>query len=684
MLRSSAKLHLGRQASSLISFLAMEGDRTVGNHVQSLTLGQDAPAGYIFEGAWNPPRRDVNRQNVTRWQVFDILRRCHRVRELTLLHWRPDDLLAAMDPRSPYLPPIQFDVLARHHPFERLTSLRLHRFSGSFGALYDILSLTPALTSLSFEGAITDMGYRRMPPTPGTPSSPLSPFFSDPSSSSSQSQSHSQSASGGQGGGGGLVSAPFKLTRLSAGGYDGGFLAGLPWILSSSWSTLTRLDIGRAPNALPEILAGLQAANSSPTPTASPSSPSPYSNFSDPTSSNPNATPTGNNITHLSVTLSPYVDVPAWIRACPRLRALRIDGTHSLPLMIEEEGFAAGGLGPNPNAPPAAAANPPAATGNANGAAIPTADLNALTIGGAGGLNGGAPTALPLPTRALYLNACLTALSSPLSSLNICFLASFKSSSSSSHHHPRPHHHHHPNGAGGLGGGLSPTAGMGLNLGGGGGAGLSLSSASSSSLPGKSPSAREMDLFLRSLVAARPHPLHSPLSANSPFGGGPFTGSPTSMLAPSSPFSPTSPSSQNSRSQNSGMQGLNPLSTLHSLALEFAPRHPFSDAPLTQLRALREWADSRSVLFSMPDLYDLVLGEYGRSGAGGGGRGSPGGSPGVGGGGAGGGSGGFLVGVRVGEEEGVRGDGAEEGGRGGIGMGGFLVLRESQLVRTET
>ncbi|KAF9509401.1 hypothetical protein BS47DRAFT_154497 [Hydnum rufescens UP504] len=239
----SAKLYRSSQAQSLLGFLSSA--RILGNAVQVLELGRD-----------NTERRD--HRALSRWHVFEILRRCHRVRILSLLQWRPDDQSNAFDPRSPFLPPITLDVLSRHDPFERLTTLRLHQYIGSLQSLVDLLVLTPALETFSFEGNLTAVEINPDHPP-----------------------------------------APFRLRRLSVAGYGGGFLTGFGWILGASWNTLNRLDLGLLSRPIDEdLLAGIQA--------------------------------NGSSIHYLSITLC-QIDVAAIINCCPNLRALRIDGTHSLP-----------------------------------------------------------------------------------------------------------------------------------------------------------------------------------------------------------------------------------------------------------------------------------------------------------------------------------------------------------------
>jgi hypothetical protein len=238
----SAKLYRSSQAQSLLGFLSSA--RILGNAVQVLELGRD-----------NTERRD--HRALSRWHVFEILRRCHRVRILSLLQWRPDDQSNAFDPRSPFLPLITLDVLSRHDPFERLTTLRLHRYIGSLQSLVDLLVLTPALETFSFEGSLTTLEINPNHPP-----------------------------------------APFRLRRLSVAGCGGGFLAGFGWILRASWNTLNRLDLGLLSRPIDEdLLAGIQA--------------------------------NGSSIQYLSITLC-QIDVAAIITCCPNLRALRIDGTHSL------------------------------------------------------------------------------------------------------------------------------------------------------------------------------------------------------------------------------------------------------------------------------------------------------------------------------------------------------------------
>ena len=239
----SAKLYRASQAQSLLAFLSSA--RILGNAVQVLELGRNSA-----------DRRD--HRALSRWHVFEILRRCHRIQMLSLLQWRPDDQCNAVDPRSPFLPPITLDVLSRHDPFERLTTLRLHQYTGSLQSLADLLVLIPVLETFSFEGnlttAVIDGDY---PP------------------------------------------APFSLRRLSVAGYGGGFLGGFGWILGRSWNTLNRLDLGLLSGPIDEdLLAGIRA--------------------------------NGSSIQYLSITLC-QIDVAAIIKCCPNLRALRIDGTHSLP-----------------------------------------------------------------------------------------------------------------------------------------------------------------------------------------------------------------------------------------------------------------------------------------------------------------------------------------------------------------
>lgn len=540
-----------------------------------LELGQDAPphAGCCYSSAsehhdWHPNRRDLARQNLTRFQTFDLLRRCHRISQLTLQHWRPDDLLAAMDPRSPYLPPISFDVLARHQPFERLENLRLFRFSGSFRSLYDILMLTPKLTKFSFEGAITDEAIilgrvaAVQPPAPNPKS---------PNSSSSENQVDL-----------GLFAeilklepAPFTLERLSVGGYKHSFLIGFAWLLSRSWSTLNRLDLGRCPasaaSAVVDLVAGLEQT----------------------------AKAGKSGITHLSVTLSPGVDVPRIIRACPQLRALRIDGTPPI---------SAGSRTRLPRRETLAGdADHPLLVGSvgpALGAAILAAQQHQQTqtppptsspAGGSGSnesrADSSVPAPLPATMRALYLYACLNALTVPLFSLNLCFLSSPRSSFfSSSHSAPRATNlHHNPS---------ISTSNPRISL--------ALSTSPTSTSPTSSTSLSQQQ---------RQGPT-SPTRPTSPSRGMGIT---QHSYAPHI-HTGRSPSSREMALLHHLLTHSPLLRQLWSLSLEFAPRHAFPDAPLTELRSIREFCDWAGLNLSMPDLYDLVQGCTGGLG----GRRSPG------------------------------------------------------------
>ena len=586
------KIQFSSQGSSLINYLANEDDRATANHVQVLELGRDAPqhAGCCYSSAseyhdWRPSRRDVSRQNLTRWQTFDLLRRCHRIRQLTLQHWRPDDLLAAMDPRSPYLPPISFDVLARHQPFERLEHLRLFRFSGSFRSLYDILTLTPKLTNFSFEGAIMDEAsiLRRVAaaqsaaPNSTSPNSPASEKQIDLDLFAKVLQ---------------LEPAPFSLERLSVGGYNHSFLIGFSWLLSRSWSTLNRLDLGRcsapAASGIVDLFAGLEQT----------------------------ARAGDNRITHLSVTLSPGVDVPRMIRACPQLRALRIDGTppisagtrtqqqqqQDMPAGEGDHPLPAGSVGPALGAAILAAQRhqrnqtlghePPSSGAETGGASVSRQERRAT-----------APPPLPLPTtmRALYLYACLDALTVPLFSLNLCFLSSPRSSWSSSHSAPRATTAHH---------------GPNLSI-----ANPRISLALSAPPTSPSPNASSSSSFSQHQRQGFGSST-SPASLTSSLGMGITQHSPSSHT-----HAGRSPSSREIALLHHFLTHSPLLQQLWSLSLEFAPRHAFPDAPLTELRAIREFCDFAGLNLSMPDLYDLVQGWTSGSGSmfnSGGGQRSPG------------------------------------------------------------
>ncbi len=238
----SSKLYRASQARSFISYLQCTG--SAGNAVQYLELGRNSGE-----------RKDYI--SLSRWHIFEILRRCHRIRSLTLLQWRPDDVHSSMKSRSQFLPPISLDVLSHHDPFERLTSLRLHQYVGSFRKLVELLLLTTHLESFSFEGKTTSLDEVVLSSLP---------------------------------------SPKFKLQRLSVAGYDGGFLDGIAWILSSSWRTLRRIDLGSMPGPIePELLIGLRQQT--------------------------------NAITSLSLTLCQHTNIPTIIQCCPRLKELRIDGT---------------------------------------------------------------------------------------------------------------------------------------------------------------------------------------------------------------------------------------------------------------------------------------------------------------------------------------------------------------------
>ncbi|KAF8335477.1 uncharacterized protein EI90DRAFT_333188 [Cantharellus anzutake] len=206
----STKLYRASQAQSLISYLQCTGG--AGNAIQHLELGRE-------------PGEKRDHTSLSRWHIFELLRRCHRIRSLSLLQWRPDDVSISLNSRSQFLPPISLDVLSQHDPFERLTSLRLHQFVGSCRTLVELLLLVPGLESLSFEGKTTELDYVSLSSLPPP---------------------------------------PFKLQRLSVAGYDGGFLDGISWILASSWRTLRRLDLGSMEGPMePELLAGLlQPSNS--------------------------------------------------------------------------------------------------------------------------------------------------------------------------------------------------------------------------------------------------------------------------------------------------------------------------------------------------------------------------------------------------------------------------------------
>lgn len=166
--------------------------------------------------------------------------------------------------------------------------IRLFRFSASFRSLYDVLILMPKLTKFSFEGAITDGAniLRRVAaaqsPAPNSESS-----NSSPPDNQIDLELFAKVLQ--------LEPVPFALDRLSVGGYGQSFLMGFSWLLSRSWSTLKRLDLGRCPlSAAPgivDLFAGMAHV----------------------------AKAGKNRITHLSVTLSPGVDVPRMIRPCPRL-----------------------------------------------------------------------------------------------------------------------------------------------------------------------------------------------------------------------------------------------------------------------------------------------------------------------------------------------------------------------------
>jgi hypothetical protein len=590
MLRHT-KIEFSSQGSSLINYLANEDDRATANHVQVLELGRDAPphAGCCYSSAseyhdWRPSRRDLARQNLTRWQTFDLLRRCHRIRQLTLQHWRPDDLLAAMDPRSPYLPPISFDVLARHLPFERLENLRLFRFSGSFRSLYDILMLTPKLTNFSFEGAITDEATllrqvaAAQPPAPNS-KSPDSPSLENQIDLDLFAKVLQ------------LEPAPFSLERLSVGGYNQSFLIGFSWLLSRSWSTLNRLDLGRcsapAASGIVDLFAGLEQS----------------------------ARARENRITHLSVTLSPGVDVPRMIRACPQLRALRIDGTPPISAGLRAQ--------QQQQDVPAGDPLPAGSVGPALGAAILAAQRHqrSQTLGhgppsSAAGISGSgasrqersatasqprpSPPPLPATMRALHLYTCLDALAVPLFSLNLCFLSSPRSSLSSSHSALRATSAHHaPN--------LSISNPR---------ISLALSTPPMSTSP-NSPS------FSQSQRQGCNSSASSPTSPTPPsLGMGITQHSPSSYT-----HAGRSPSSREMALMHHLLTHSPLLQQLWSLSLEFAPRHAFPDAPLTELRAVREFCDRAGLNLSMPDLYDLVQGWTGGLGSmssTGGGRRSPG------------------------------------------------------------
>ena len=568
------KIHLSSQGSSLISYFANEEDRTIANHVQVLELGQDAPAhaGCCYSSAsehhdWRPSRRDLARQNLTRWQTFDLLRRCHRIRQLTLQHWRPDDFSAAMDPRSPYLPPISFDVLARHQPFERLECLRLFRFSASFQSLYDILMLMPKLTKFSFEGAITDgiNTLRRV----AAAQSPAQNSNSSPPDNQIDLELFAKVLQ--------LEPAPFTLERLSVGGYRQSFLIGFSWLLSRSWSTLERLDLGRCPlSAAPgivDLFAGMEQA----------------------------AKAGENRITHLSVTLSPGVDVPRMIRACPQLRALRIDGTPPISAALRAQQqqqqeipppIPAGSVGPALGAAILAAQRneqsqavshgtpPPSST---TGGSVPREERSAT----AAPVQSNSPPPLPATMRALHLYACLNALTVPLFSLNLCFLSSPRSSSLSSsnsafratsvHHTPGLSNSHPRNSLA-----------------------LSTSTSSISPTPPSNPSLSQLQ--------------GSGSSSTSPTF--PSRGLGITQHSPSfHTHAGRSPSSREVALLHHLLTHSAPLQQLWSLAFEFAPRVAFPDAPLTELRAIREFCDRAGLNLSMPDLYDLVQGWTGGSGS---------------------------------------------------------------------
>ncbi|KAF8306942.1 hypothetical protein DL93DRAFT_2171894 [Clavulina sp. PMI_390] len=651
------KLHTSSQAAGLINYLANLADdhpklaqassssrapsgaatasaggpwpkyRAIANHVQQLELGVDAPphAGCCYAPAsehhdWTPPRRKESGQNLTRWQTFDVLRRCHRIQQLTLHHWRPDDLTAPMDSKSPYLPPISFDVLRRHAPFERLTTLRLFRYSGTWRSLCDLLVLTTELTSLSFEGAITD-GQALMRKVNDTRPKPQrsSPVEYDLELFSTTLR---------------LPPVPFSLERLSVGGYQSSFLIGFSWLLSKSYHTLNRLDIGRCPASftpsIEELLAGLEKASKDGV----------------------------NRITHLSATLSPGVDTPRLIRACPKLRAIRMDGTPCTTAIAlnraqqaaqqdAPQEAAGGGPGPAPgiqlNAGPAlgvailaaqqqAAANVAAA---ANAAAAPTATSPQQQSRNLSTATGPAPPPpVPATLRALHLYACLNALPAPLFALNLCYLSSPHSSNSP----PRPSHRRIASSTTmrqtSVGSRMSlhlPSLSTSTNT-------TSNRASTAPTLLSISPSSFPPSSFYdhpsfpseMGVIATSPQTTLPPSASSSYSRFDPIVHSSFTHTHPANPLpSPSSMSSSNhppGRSPSPRELALlahllnhsKRLSRLWSLNMEFAPRMAFPDAPLAELRMLREVCARRGVGLEMPDLYDLVMGTSGYGGMSGG------------------------------------------------------------------